>query len=464
MIASQKSVYYLRLFLDLLLLNSAFLLAAVIAQSFTILVDRNYMFVLLAVLNFLWYFVSNVVSFYDDIRTRYYTFQIVNIFKSIIVQVLASVLFIFFVKEDLFTRNFILLYAVIFFLFVSARVMVIRSILSSVRNRKKSSWNLLIIGAGDIGKGFYDMLERHKEFGFNFVGFLDDTGLSSEKVIGKINALDKIITEKKVDEVVIALPIYASNQFDEIIHICNKQAIRVNIIPDYFRFVSKKFQINMMGDFPIIRVRNEPLAEIHWRFIKRTFDILFSLLIIIFILSWLFPLLFIINKIFSNGPLVFKQDRVGANDRLFKCYKFRTMHVNPEQESYKPSTENDPRITGFGKFLRRSNLDEIPQFINVLKGEMSVVGPRPHALPFNKVYENMVEEIKIRSWVKPGITGWAQIHGLRGDVEDPELNRYRTIKRIEYDFWYIENWNFWLDVQIILLTVWYMIKGETRGF
>lgn len=463
MIANQKSVYYLRLFLDLLLLNTSFIISAIIAQSFTILIDRNHMFVLLAVLNFLWYFVSNVVNFYEDLRTKYYTFQIVNIFKNVIVQVLASVLFIFFVKEDLFTRNFILFYAVMLFLFVSARVIILRSILSSVRNRKKNSWNLLIIGAGEIGKGFYEMLDSHKEFGYNFIGFVDDTDSDSENIIGKISSLEKIILEKEVDEVIIALPIYASNQLDEIIHICNKQGIRINIIPDYFRFVSKKFQINMLGDFPIIRVRREPLAEMHWRFIKRFFDIIFSFLFIIGILSWFFPLLFIINKIFSNGPLVFKQDRVGTNNKIFKCYKFRTMHVNHESESFKPLTENDPRVTRIGKFLRKSNIDEIPQFINVLKGEMSVVGPRPHAITFNEVYENMVEEIRIRSWVKPGITGWAQIHGLRGDVEDFEENKYRTVKRIEYDLWYIENWSFWLDIQIILLTVWQMLKGETRG-
>ncbi|HEY6906808.1 MAG TPA: undecaprenyl-phosphate glucose phosphotransferase, partial [Ignavibacteriaceae bacterium] len=441
----------------------AFLLSAIIAQSLTILIERNYMFILLAVLNFLWYFVSNVVSFYDDIRTRYYTFQLVNIFKILIFQATASILFIFFVKEDLFTRNFILLYSFLLFLFVSTRVIVVRSLLSSVRGRKRNSWNLLIIGAGDIGKGFYEMLEKHKEFGYNFLGFVDDQVSDSENIIGKISSLDNIITEKKVDEIIIALPIYASDQLDEIIHICNKHAVRVNIIPDYFRFVSKKFQVNMMGDFPIIQVRNEPLAETHWRFIKRIFDITFSFITIILVLSWLLPVLFLLNKIFSKGPVLFTQDRIGTNNKIFKCYKLRTMHVNRGEDSYRPLVENDPRITGIGRFLRRSNLDEVPQFFNVLKGEMSIVGPRPHALPYNRVYENMIEEIKIRSWVKPGLTGWAQVPGSRGDVEDFELNKVRTIKRIEYDLWYIENWTFWLDIQIILLTVWRMIKGESQG-
>jgi putative colanic acid biosynthesis UDP-glucose lipid carrier transferase len=136
---------------------------------------------------------------------------------------------------------------------------------------------------------------------------------------------------------------------------------------------------------------------------------------------------------------------------------------NRSINKYQPIVDNDPRITAIGKFLRKSNLDELPQFINVIKGEMSIVGPRPHAIAFEKIYKDMVDEIKIRSWVKPGITGWAQINGFRGDVIDFEENKKRTIKRIEFDLWYIENWSIWLDIQIILTTIWQMIKGEKMG-
>jgi putative colanic acid biosynthesis UDP-glucose lipid carrier transferase len=463
MIANRKSIYYLRLFLDLILLNGAFIISAAASQSLSILVERNYMFILLAVLNFLWYFVSNVVNFYDDFQTRIYSFQFVNIIKSILVQVLMSVLFIFFAKEDLFTRNFIIFYSLLLFLFISARIIIIRNILTGFGGQRKNIWNLLIIGSGEIGRGFYQMMNEHKEFGYNLAGFADDTDTEPGKVLGKISSLEKIISKYEIDEVVIALPIYASDQLDEIINICNRQAVRVNIIPDYFRFVSKKFQVNMLGDFPVIRVRSEPLAEAHWRFIKRLFDLVFSFSAMLLILSWLYPLIFILNKFSSKGPTVFKQDRVGINNIVFKCYKFRTMHVSKGKEIYQPLTENDPRVTSIGRFLRKTNLDEIPQFLNVLKGEMSVVGPRPHPLPFNEVYEKMVDEIKIRSWVKPGLTGWAQVHGLRGDVADYDENKARTKMRIEYDLWYIENWSFWLDVQIVLLTAWHMIKGETRG-
>jgi len=463
MIVNGKSHYYLRLFLDLVLLNAAFIIAAIAAQSFPLLIEHNHMFILLAILNFLWYFVANVINFYEDFHTKIFSFQTAGIFKITIVQTFTAVLFIFFVKEGLFTRNFIIFYTMLLAAFASARVVIVRAILIRIKSREKNLWNLLIIGAGEIGRGFYEMMEKHKEFGYNFVGFLDDSGSLKDKVIGETKDLEKVIVEKRVDEVVIALPFYASDLLDEIINICNVQAVRVNIIPDYFRYVSKQFQVNMLGDFPIIRVRSEPLAEAHWKFIKRLFDIFFSLLVIVLIFSWLYPVIFILDKIYSKGPVLFKQDRIGAENKIFKCYKFRTMHLELAQEKYQPLTENDPRITKIGRFLRKSNMDELPQFINVLKGEMSVVGPRPHPIPYHQVYQQMVSEIKIRSWVKPGVTGWAQIHGSRGDVEDYEMNKKRTIKRIEYDLWYIENWSFWLDVQIMLMTVWQMVKGETGG-
>ncbi len=463
MITNRKSTYYLRLFFDLFILNFSFIVSAVLAQSFTILLQRNYMFILMMGLNFEWYFVSNVIEFYEDFNTRNFSYQFIKIVRNVIVQALTAVLFIFLVKEDLFTRNFIILYSLMLTVLVSARTQFVKHTLAKVRTKEKNIRNVLIIGAGELGRNFFNMINDHNDFGYNLIGFLDDNSTDGE-TLGKIVDLDKILPENKVEEVVIALPIYASNQLDGIIKICNRHAVRVHIIPDYFKFLSKKFEVTMMGNFPIITVRSEPLAEFHWRIVKRTMDIIFSVFALVFILSWLYPLLFILNKFSSPGPVFFKQDRVGAGDKIFKCYKFRTMHSgNQSVNKYQPTVGDDPRVTKIGKFLRKSNIDELPQFINVLKGEMSIVGPRPHPIAFNEIYKEMVDEIKIRSWVKPGITGWAQIHGMRGDVPDYEENKKRTIKRIEYDLWYIENWSIWLDIQIILTTVWQMVKGDTKG-
>jgi putative colanic acid biosynthesis UDP-glucose lipid carrier transferase len=218
----------------------------------------------------------------------------------------------------------------------------------------------------------------------------------------------------------------------------------------------------MIGNFPIITSRNEPLEEVQWRVVKRVFDFIFSLLVVAFILSILFPLVALLTKLTSKGPVLFVQERIGAKNKKFRCYKFRTLKVEQPAKSFQPVTMNDPRVTPLGKFLRKTNIDELPQFINVLKGEMSIVGPRPYPIPYDDRYGKIFEEIKLRHNVKPGITGWAQVHGLRGDVTDDEENKKLISKRIEYDLWYIENWTFWLDIQIILLTILQVMSGRTR--
>jgi putative colanic acid biosynthesis UDP-glucose lipid carrier transferase len=472
MIVNKKSFYFFRLLLDLLLLNIAFLLAAVLAQSFDTLLSRNYMFILMMGLNIIWYFTSNIINFYDDFITRLFAYQVVNIIKSIIVQALASVIFIFLVKEDLFTRNFIVYYSVLLFVFVSFRSLAFRTVMKKLRDKGRNVRNLLIIGKGEVARNFQKLINDNPDFGYNFIGFLDkdlsDNGLTPaetvSKVIGTYDHLEDIILTRNIEEVVIALPDYDPFLLDNIIRICNRNAVRIHIIPDYFRYVSKRFRVSMIENFPVITSRNEPLDEIQWRFVKRTFDIVFSLLVIILLLSYLIPVIAFLTKLSSKGPVFFMQDRIGVKNKKFKCYKFRTLKdkITSDKEFF-PVYKDDPRVTPIGRLLRRSNLDELPQFINVLKGDMSVVGPRPHAVPYDDKYGQIIEEIKLRHSVKPGITGWAQAHGLRGDVEDEEENRQRTIKRIEYDLWYIENWSFWLDIQIIFLTIWRMIKGETKA-
>ena len=397
MIANRKSIYYLRLFLDLALLNISFVIAAALAQPFEILLSRTYMFVLLMALNFLWYFTSNVISFYEDFGSRLYSFQFTNIFKIVIIQALTSVIFIFLVKEDLFTRNFILYYTFLLIVVISLRIEILKIIIYKRRGREENNKNLIIIGSGEVGQTFSNMINNNIGLGYNFLGFVDDEIKGEQKFLGRINELDSILQNNLIDEVVIALPFYASNLLDNIFKICNKHAVRVNIIPDYVRFLSKKFRINMIGNLPIISVRDEPLAEAHWRFIKRSFDIICSTIISLLILSWLFPILAFIIKLTSSGSIFFIQERVGANDEMFKCYKFRTMKKEDDKDKFQPVIEGDPRITKFGRFLRRSNFDELPQFINVLKGEMSIVGPRSHTEVFNNLYKEMVNELKMRN-------------------------------------------------------------------
>ncbi|HZW40386.1 MAG TPA: undecaprenyl-phosphate glucose phosphotransferase [Ignavibacteriaceae bacterium] len=464
MIVNKKSRNLFRIIVDLIILNSIFLFSAIAAQSFGILLQKDHMFILMILLNVVWYFTSNVISFYDDFYSKSLSLQFVNILKIVLVQTFTSIFFIFIVKEDLFTRNFIVYYSALLIVVVSIRTLIFKLLLKSLRRKGKNVRSLIIIGKGETGLNFEKMINENPDFGFKVKGFLDDYTIRGDDILGKVEELDNILSKVEVDEAVIALPDSAFGELDEIIRICNKYAVKVHIIPDYFRFMSKKFIISSVANFPIITVRKEPLDEVQWRIVKRFFDLLFTIIISTLLLWWLFPIIMIMIKLSSKGKVLFVQNRVGVKNKEFKCYKFRTMHqVNSSEDEFTPVIHNDPRITKIGTFLRKSNLDELPQFINVLLGDMSIVGPRPHAIAYHKKYGRIVEEIKLRHNVKPGITGWAQVHGLRGDVQNEEENTQRTKKRIQFDLWYIENWSIWLDIQIIILTIWQMIKRDTKG-
>lgn len=462
MIVNKRTINIARLLSDLILLSLVFILAAVLAQSWNILLQRNYMFILLALLNFVWYFYTNLSGFYNDFFTRRFSTHFFNIIKSSVVQVLITIAFIFFVKEDLFTRNFIVYLGVFLTVAISIRTIIFKKSLKHLHKKGISVRNLIIVGAGETGKNFKETICDVPEFGYRFIGFVDDVN-RDDKYLGNISELDKILKTYQVDDVVIALAEEESSQLDEIIRVCNINAVKVHLIPDYFRFLSNRFTVNSIGSFPVITARDEPLEEASRRFIKRTFDVFFSLFVITFVFSWLFPIIAILIKLSSKGPVFYLQERVGVKDQRFKCYKFRTMKAENKKVEFQPVTEDDPRVTGIGKFLRRTNVDELPQFFNVLKGEMSVVGPRPHTIPFHNKYSEYFEAIKLRHNVKPGITGWAQVHGFRGDVPDEHENRKRTLQRIKYDLWYIENWSFKLDIQIIMMTIWQMITGKTNA-
>ena len=345
-----------------------------------------------------------------------------------------TVLFIFLTKEDLFTRNFIVFYGLILTLSISLRTAIFKNVLISLRRKGKNIRNLLIIGAGEVGKNFKETINDNPDFGYHFSGFLDET-IKGDDIIGNLEQLDESIKQNEIDEVVIALSSQPPELLDEIIRICNINAVRIHIIPDYFRFLSSRFQISSIGNFPIITARQEPLEEANRRFFKRSFDIVFSFLVLVFLLSWLYPIIALLIKLDSKGKVLFVQKRIGAKNQMFECYKFRTLtsESSQETEAFKPVLMGDKRVTTLGNFLRKSNIDELPQFFNVLKGDMSVVGPRPHAIPYQDLYGKVFEEIKMRHNVRPGLTGWAQVNGLRGDVEDEKENNRRTIMRMKYD-------------------------------
>lgn len=463
MIANKKSIYVSITVMDFILLNLSFVIAIFLSQSSNLVLENNFMYLLLLILNFTWFFYTSSSGFYQEFLTRPFPIQFFNILKLSLLVTIVNILFFFVIKQPIYTRNLIVYNGFFVLVTITVRTIISKWALRLLRNKGKSVRNLLIIGADEIGDKFRSVISNNPEFGHRFVGFVNK--YPAKDVIGALSELDNIIKENNVEDVVIALHNDTNENLDEIVNICNKNAVKIHVIPDYFRFLSGRFQISTVSNLPVITIRDEPLNEAIMRLIKRIFDVFFSLMIILFILSWLLPVLWLLIRLDSPGPAFFIQERFGVRKRKFNCYKFRTLTFEKKDpEKFEPIIRKDPRVTKVGKLLRKTNIDEIPQFFNVLKGDMSVVGPRPLPIGVEKVYEKVFEEIKMRYNVRPGITGWAQINGLRGEVADEEENKKRIREKMKYDLWYIENWSMKLDFQIILLTIWYMIRGDTKGF
>jgi len=381
---------------------------------------------------------------------------------SIIISIF-NILFLFIITQQLYTRNFIIINGLLIFITITVRSIVFKGALRALRNKGKSIRNLLIIGANKIGEKFREVITKNPGYGHRFVGFISNS--PSEDVIGTFSELDKVIKERKVEDVVIALHADSGINLDDIVSICNKNAVKIHVIPDFIKFLSGRFQISSVSNIPVITVRDEPLNEFLRRFLKRVFDIFFSLLVIIFVLSWLMPIVSLLIRLDSKGPAIFIQERYGMRKRPFKCLKFRTLAYQKKSSvEFEPIVKKDPRVTRIGRVLRRTNLDELPQFINVLKGDMSVVGPRPLIKGVDQVYQKVFEDIKMRYNVRPGLTGWSQINGLRGEVVDEKESKQHITEKMKFDLWYIENWSMKFDIQIILITIWQMIRGNTKGF
>ncbi|NOG96939.1 MAG: exopolysaccharide biosynthesis polyprenyl glycosylphosphotransferase [Ignavibacteriae bacterium] len=465
MVVNKKSLKSLRLITDFLFLNICFLLAAFIAQPIELFFTKNFHIFLLPVINILWFVSASITKMHREVYTQSIASLIFKVVKNVFVQIVFTIIFLFFIKEDLFTRNFIVLFGLFLTIIIFLKELVLNKIITSQLKNKVNRRKLAIVGSGELGQKFKSLIDKNIT-SYNFEGFIDEEqNISNSNYLGSLNNFEKIITETGIRDVVFAMPLLKSDRLKNLLRVADKHAVQVSIVPDYMQFVSNKFQIDLFENFPIITVRPNPLDELQWRFVKRSIDIAVSIFTFLILLWWLIPLISIIIKITSRGNIFFIQDRVGKNNKYFRCYKFRTMTIEASSNtsSTQPVTTTDSRITKIGMLLRKSNLDEIPQFINVLNGTMSLVGPRPHAIPFEENYTEMVEEIKLRHRVKPGITGWAQIHGLRGDVFDFEENKKRTQKRIDYDIWYIENWSLKLDLQIIIETFLQIILGKNKG-
>lgn len=462
MFSNQKPFLLIKNITDLLILILAFIFAGSLAQSYELLFSDIKLLPLLLILMVSWIIQAKNIQLYNDFNSKQLRVFFIKVLRIVFIQASISVVYIFAVKELLFTRYFIFYYSIIVFFGVSVKSILLRKVFKLLKKKKVNEKKLLVIGDEDSVKGVLDELLNNPELGYYLYGYMN----SSSNSIGNVENLSKILESESIDSVILELTNHNSSIVNKILRICDNAAVDVFIIPEFANVLPNKFQITTLADKPILSVRSNPQNELQNKLLKRTFDILFSLIIVLFILSWLYPILALLIKRNSKGDVLFIQERIGKDNNYFKCYKFRTMTSDASNQSHsnKPVVKTDKRVTELGRFLRKYNLDEMPQFLNVLSGSMSIVGPRPHAIPFNNLYSEFVEEIKLRHRVKPGITGWAQIHGLRGDVEDMEENRNRTKKRIEYDVWYIENWTIWLDIQIVFETAYQIVFNKNQGF
>lgn len=397
-------------------------------------------------------FVGILVSLYSPKRKKRFSDEVLKL-----IQVHFSSLFIlfglmFFVKQVDISRTYLAIYMTLNLMFIMLYRYFLKSSLKQLRKKGFNKQFVLILGAGSLGQKFHDNLRQYPELGYDIVGFLDDhrEWTAEEKsrykpILGTLDQLQEILESKLIDEVVLALPLAAHSKYARIIAICEKIGVRTLIIPDFFDYLPARPVFDNFAGMPMINVRDIPLDLAGNRLAKRLFDIVFSSIAII-ITSPIMLIIAIGVKLTSKGPVIFKQERVGLNRRKFRMYKFRSMRLLPESMAdTRWTTENDPRRTKFGTFLRKTSLDELPQFFNVLAGHMSVVGPRPERPFFVDQFREEVPKYMVKHHVRPGITGYAQAHGLRGDTSIEE--------RIEHDIFYIENWSILMDIKIILKTV-----------
>lgn len=414
----------------------------------------------------------NLFKMYTPRRIRTLHDEMINIIKANILGILFYILLLFLIKELDYSRYYLFVFAITCTIIIFLERSFTRLILRKVRRKGYNLKHIILVGYADIAKELLYKVGKNKQWGYHISGIFDDKLFEEKniydekaisiqsinnkkvnvvkniKVLGKIEDLDDYLNKKGIDEVFITLGLENYKELGNIIEVCEKNGVRTQIIPDYYKYIPAKPYVEEIDGLPVINTRYIPLDNIINKVIKRLFDIIMSIIIII-LFSPIMILTCVIIKLTSPGPIIFKQERVGFNRKKFTMYKFRSMNVQKkEEEKLEWTTEKDPRKTKFGAFIRKTSIDELPQFFNVLKGDMSIIGPRPERDFFVKKFKEEIPKYMVKHQVRPGITGWAQVNGLRGDTS--------ISKRIELDIYYIENWRLSLDIEIVFLTV---LKG-----
>lgn len=449
---------------DLILLNVLFLLVYYWTKSYNLEDFASRWNVALLLLNFSYFFSVYIIPIHIY-KPVMFADKVVQ--RSLSFVALHAIIFItclFFLQLDVeqFPIRCIIYYYLLLFIFFTLWRVTARFTLKRYRQYGRNYKRVIIVGAGKNGMNLYAEMKKEMAYGFYIYGFFDDNLLLKNTLpnyLGMTHEVENFALENNIDEIYCTLPNSQDEKIIRLLNFAEKNMIRFYLVPEFSRYVKKQLELESIESLPIMAVRSEPLQSIHNQIIKRIFDILFSLIFLCTIFPVLYIIFGILIKLSSPGPIIFKQKRTGIYGREFDCYKFRSMQVN-ECADKKQAEKNDPRTTKIGQFLRRSNLDEIPQFYNVLVGDMSVVGPRPHMLKHTELYSAIIDKYMVRHLVKPGITGWAQVNGYRGETKTME----QMEGRVRLDVWYLENWTFILDLKIIFVTIINMFKGEKNAY
>lgn len=405
-----------------------------------------------------WAVIAYLFEFYEVYRFTSITEILSRIIKQGILFLLIVIAFFPFSKQAIFSGQAIAKYLIVSFICITLFKFLLFYYLKKYRLATGSNFrNTIIIGYTPEALRLKDLFVQKAEYGYRFKGFFSDKK-HNEHITGKIADIERFALEENIDEIYCSLNEITNLRLKELVEFADIQGKVIKFIPDAKEIFTKNLKIDYYEFFPVLSLRKTPLHEPVAKVVKRAFDILFSLLVITLLLSWLTPLLALLIKLESKGPVFFKQSRPGINEEEFFCYKFRSMKVNESTEQM--AVRNDARVTKIGKFIRKTSVDEMPQFLNVLKGEMSVVGPRPHLWSQNNLYSSRIKKYLVRLYVKPGITGLAQVRGYRGEIATDE----DMINRIKYDVFYIENWSILLDIKIIIQTVVNIFQGEDKAY
>ena len=445
---------------DIILINFAFL-CSYFYKFGSLISDDRYTFLLL-IFNFIWMFTAFILDLYAIKRISRIDRILLNLLKAGFINVFVLAAILFSLNDDSpFSREHLYYtYAGVFSLVLIWRYTSVK-LIYLYRRYGYNYDRVIIIGGGEVAKGLNDYFFSDNILGFKLLGIFSDISISfnTNVNIGDLSVIKQFALDNEIDEIYYTRALTNTEEIKDLVDFSDQNLIRFKVIPDFSGFPLRRVNIDFFDNVPVLSFRKEPLKDNINRLLKRLFDILFSSLVILLILSWLYPLLAFLIKISSKGPILFKQKRSGLDNNEFMCLKFRSMKQNSDADS-KQATKNDNRVTKLGSFLRKSSLDEFPQFFNVLNGDMSIVGPRPHMLAHTDQYSALIKKYMVRQLVKPGITGAAQVRGFRGETK--ELIEMEG--RVKWDVWYIENWSLLLDINIILRTVFNIFKKDEKAF